>query len=97
MWRVGGGIHPWRRAQSGVSHVLPWDKGGGREVGGWREGSRFSFLLKKPPVLWAAPSWLLAVCLVGMPRLGLGPVAGVSSAETELWLGHAPHLWLELI
>lgn len=61
-------------------------------------GDSIILFIEETLVLWAVPSWLLAVYLVSKPRQGLGSVAGISSAETELWLGQAPCLswnWLE--
>lgn len=56
-------------------------------------GNSIVLFIEESPVLWAGRSWLLAVYLVGKPRLG--GVAGLSSAETEfrLWLGQAPRCW----
>ena len=61
---------------------------GGVYVGG---GVSIVFLIEEPLVLWAVPSWLLAVFLVGKPRLG--GVTAESSAERGFWLGPAPRCW----
>lgn len=42
------GIVPLPNAQSGVSHSFSCEKGGRREVGGWRGGTELSFLQNNP-------------------------------------------------